>query len=349
MSTTESGSVHPLLVAAIKAEYIRALQATELLASAAAAGVPDDSALLAKVAALRSAYAAHPEFLSSGSAESVRQVLLAMFDSQAAVDGALRQIMADERCFRPDDGAFRGLDCTNDAGNPDQRPLNIALIGCGQMGEAHGLNAALDPTFSVTWCVDVNRETAEKLAASAVFADAPPRVSTDYKQALEDGELDAVLVLTPPFTHNEISLAALAAGKHVCCEKPMCLSMEEANEMTRAIEAMKVDGAAAPPPVFFLAYPRRFGIDDHKILSTIRTTLGQPVFYRDVWGVVKGHVSEVIHEETGGGGLLFENSHTIDSYNMTFGRPVKVFAIAVRMPLIVPMVIILQFQRKKRA
>ena len=150
MSTTESGSVHPLLVAAIKAEYIRALQATELLASAAAAGVPDDSALLAKVAALRSAYAAHPEFLSSGSAESVRQVLLAMFDSQAAVDGALRQIMADERCFRPDDGAFRGLDCTNDAGNPDQRPLNIALIGYGQMGEAHGLTAALDPTFSVT-------------------------------------------------------------------------------------------------------------------------------------------------------------------------------------------------------
>jgi hypothetical protein len=54
--------------------------------------------------------------------------------------------------------------------------------------------------------------------------------------------------------------------KHACCEKPMCLSMEEANEMTRAIEAMKVDGAAAPPPVFFLAYPRRFGIDDRKIL-----------------------------------------------------------------------------------
>jgi hypothetical protein len=45
--------------------------------------------------------------------------------------------------------------------------------------------------------------------------------------------------------------------------------------------------------------------------------------------VVKGHVSDVIHEETGGGGLLFENSHTLDSYNMTFGRPLKVFAVAV--------------------
>ena len=94
-----------------------------------------------------------------------------------------------------------------------------------------------------------------------------------------------------------------------------------------AAEAEGGEGGA----VFLLAYPRRFGIDDHKIISTIKETLGQPVFYRDVWGVVKGHVSEVIHEETGGGGLLYENSHTIDSYNMTFGKPVKVFAVTDKM------------------
>lgn len=111
-------------------------------------------------------------------------------------------------------------------------------------------------------------------------------------------------MLTPPFTHKDISLDSLAANKHVCCEKPMCLTIEEAAEMTAAIEAKEADGGA---PVFFLAYPRRFGIDDHKILSTIQSTLGSPVFYRDVWGVVKGHVSPVIHELTGGGGLLFEN------------------------------------------
>jgi len=43
-------------------------------------------------------------------------------------------------------------------------------------------------------------------------------------------------VLTPPFTHKEISLDSLAAGKHVCCEKPMCLTIHEAAEMTAAIE-----------------------------------------------------------------------------------------------------------------
>jgi len=190
------------------------------------------------------------------------------------------------------------------------------------MGHAHGVNAALDPCFRVTWVVDVNQASAEKLAALAVFADARPRVSTDYQEALQDVNLDAVLVLTPPSTHKDISVTALQAGKHVCCEKPMCLSEEEADEIVRISETM---GNKA---IFFLAYPRRFGIDDHKIIRTIRSTLGEPVFYRDVWGVVKGHVSEIIHEEKGGGGLLFENSHTLDSYNLAFGKPVKVFAVA---------------------
>ena len=68
-----------------------------------------------------------------------------------------------------------------------------------------------------------------------------------------------------------------------------------------------VPGDARPP------YPCTISSSNNchvrtQILNVIRSTLGQPVFYRDVWGVVKGHVSEVIHEE---GGLLFENSHTL--------------------------------------
>lgn len=315
--------VHPSLLAAIKAEYIRALSANDLLLSAASS--PGDAVLSAKAALLRSdSYAAFPEFLSG--AMSVTEVLVQMFESEEIVQQALQTIWADTRCFEAgvDGGVptFKGLECMNNAGVPDARPLNVALVGCGQMGLAHGANLALDPCYQVTWAVDTNFANAERLAAMPVFADAPPQLSTDYRDALADANLDAVLVLTPPSTHKEISVAALQAGKHVCCEKPMCLSEEEANEMVEMCEALNND------PIFFLAYPRRFGIDDHKIISTIRNTLGQPVFYRDVWGVVKGHVSEIIHEETGGGGLLFENSHTLDSYNMTFGQPTKVFAVA---------------------
>jgi predicted dehydrogenase len=324
--------IHPLLVAAVKAEYIRALEAKDLLESQSSATWVDPL-VEAKAELVAASYEAHPEFLLGSM--SIRQLLLRMFDNEEIVDGALRVVWADTRCFESSGGdaapGFKGLSCTNNADEDDATPLAIAIIGCGQMGWTQAINAAIDPCFSVTWAVDVFEASAKKLAAMPALADAPPRVSTDYREALADVGLDAVLVLTPPSTHKEISVAALRAGKHVCCEKPLCLSMEEADEMVKVSEdsspSNNTDGSPSNP-VFFLAYPRRFGIDDHQIINTIKGTLGQPVFYRDVWGVVKGHVSEVIHEETGGGGLLFENSHTLDSYNLTFGKPVKVFAIA---------------------
>jgi hypothetical protein len=268
-------SVHPLLVVAVKAEYIRALEATDLFESQESATWVDP-VLQAKVDLLKAnpwgtSYEAHPEFLSGSL--PVKELLLQMFDSDAIVNEALELIWADERCFEPgsngDAPTFKGLGCTNSAGTPDEKPLNIAVIGCGQMGWTQACNAAIDPCYKVTWAVDVYQASAEKLAAMPALADAPPRVSTDFHEALADKTLDAVLVLTPPSTHKAISIAALQAGKHVCCEKPLCLSMEEADEMVKVSEASISNYAAEAGeparPVFFLAYPRRFGIDDHKV------------------------------------------------------------------------------------
>jgi hypothetical protein len=265
----DEGVVHPLLVAAVKAEYIRALEAKDVLKAEKAA--PGDAVVKAKAELLRTElYAAHPDFISG--ALPVRDLLLRMFESKSLVDDALRVVWADERCFDPDvaprSASFKRLGCVNNAGVADTKPLNIALIGCGQMGHIQALNAAVDPCFAVTWVIDVNQASAEKLAALPAFADAPPHVATDYQTALADDSLDAVLVLTPPSTHTEMSVAALRAGKHVCCEKPMCLSMEDAETMVAVAEeqsAEEGEEGAAPAPVFFLAYPRRFGIDDHKV------------------------------------------------------------------------------------
>ena len=208
--------IHPLLVAAVKAEYIRALEAKDLLEKQASATWVDPL-VEAKVELVKASYEAHPEFLSPGSM-SIKQLLLRMFESEDIVDGALKIIWADTRCFDSSGSdaslpEFKGLGCTNNADEDDATPLTIAIIGCGQMGWIQAVNAAIDPAFTVTWAVDVVEAAAEKLAAMPAFADSPPRVSTDYRAALADVGLECVLVLTPPSTHKEISVQALQAGK----------------------------------------------------------------------------------------------------------------------------------------
>ena len=115
-------SVHPLLVAAVKAEYLRALAATDLLQQAA---MSDDPVLRAKADLVRSdAYAEHPDFVSEGL--PVREMLLRMFGSEDIVDQALEIVWADPRCFeaRRGDAAapvFKGMGCVNCSGAADGR------------------------------------------------------------------------------------------------------------------------------------------------------------------------------------------------------------------------------------
>jgi predicted dehydrogenase len=80
---------------------------------------------------------------------------------------------------------------------------------------------------------DVNPEAAKKLASAAGVK----KVYSDYGQLLADPEVDAVYIATPPFLHRPMTLAALRAGKHVCCEKPFMLSQAEVREVIAAQKA----------------------------------------------------------------------------------------------------------------
>ncbi|ODT77381.1 MAG: dehydrogenase [Pelagibacterium sp. SCN 64-44] len=110
----------------------------------------------------------------------------------------------------------------------------IAVIGAGMIGAAHaagyrsflprvpGLSGRLH-----TIC-DANEELASKLAGNWGFE----RVATDWKAVLSNPEIDIVSVCLPNFLHTEVTRAALAAGKHVLCEKPLALNAEEARVTT---------------------------------------------------------------------------------------------------------------------
>lgn len=121
-----------------------------------------------------------------------------------------------------------------------KRKLGIGLIGSGFMGKAHALGfttaaRVFDLPFSIDLAVlaDINATLADRAARTLGF-----RRSTGYwRDLLTDPEVDIIDITTPNTLHHEMALAAIAAGKHVSCEKPLAPTGAQAKEMADAAEA----------------------------------------------------------------------------------------------------------------
>ena len=114
--------------------------------------------------------------------------------------------------------------------------LRLALIGCGKITQRLALpQLAACAGARVTALVDVNRRLAETVATR--FDIDRRLVWTDWRRMLRQAEVDAVGVCLPNHLHAEVTLAALAAKKHVLVEKPMALSLAEADRMIAAARA----------------------------------------------------------------------------------------------------------------
>jgi predicted dehydrogenase len=123
------------------------------------------------------------------------------------------------------------------------KDLGVGLIGSGFMGRAHALafrmvggvfDLPAQPRLEIL--ADANRELAANAAASLGFA----RSTDDWRSLVTDPMVDIVAITTPNALHKPMSLAAIAAGKHVYCEKPLATSVADAKEMTEAAEAKGV-------------------------------------------------------------------------------------------------------------
>lgn len=110
----------------------------------------------------------------------------------------------------------------------------IAVIGCGRIANSSHLPALSQmDNVRVKYVCDIIKEKAEKAKEDFPFAE---NAITDYKIALADDEVDAVFVLTPNYKHYEITMAALRAGKHVMCEKPVTVNYKLSCEMAEEAE-----------------------------------------------------------------------------------------------------------------
>ncbi|HFQ15763.1 MAG TPA: Gfo/Idh/MocA family oxidoreductase [Rhodobacteraceae bacterium] len=121
--------------------------------------------------------------------------------------------------------------------------VGVGLIGTGFMGKAHALaygavRAVMGdvPRVRRELLCDMPADKARQMAGQFGFA----RATDDWQALVSDPRVDLVSITTPNNLHREMALAALQAGKHVWCEKPMALTLAEAREMQAAARAAGV-------------------------------------------------------------------------------------------------------------
>ena len=121
--------------------------------------------------------------------------------------------------------------------------LRIGLIGSGFMGKAHAFGFASAPrVFDLPFDLELRSlaDITEQSAASAAAAFGFARSTADWRTLIDDPEIDVVDITAPNALHKQMAMAAIQAGKHVYCEKPLAPLASDAREMAEAAEAAGV-------------------------------------------------------------------------------------------------------------
>ncbi len=112
--------------------------------------------------------------------------------------------------------------------------LNVAAIGVGGRGTGIGRQAA--ELGQMVACCDVDRRNAERFAKQIAEMGGKCRIYGDYRELLQKEDVDAVTIGTPDHWHVRIAIDAMQAGKHVYCEKPLTLTIEEGAMVNAAVK-----------------------------------------------------------------------------------------------------------------
>ncbi len=126
--------------------------------------------------------------------------------------------------------------------------VRVGIIGCGSISHSHAEGyAALGEAAEVVGCCDVVADSARAVAAKS---GGHPAIYTDWKRMLAEAPLEAVDICLPHHLHHPAILDAARAGKHVLCEKPLCRTLAEADEIARAVAKAGVTYMASHNQLF---------------------------------------------------------------------------------------------------
>jgi myo-inositol 2-dehydrogenase/D-chiro-inositol 1-dehydrogenase len=181
--------------------------------------------------------------------------------------------------------------------------VRFCLVGAGRAGLVHAHNIVFNiKTADIVTIVDTDRtvlkERGEELGVKACYQ--------NLDEALDLGGFDAVMVVTPTFTHKDIVVKCARAKKHVFCEKPMAVQVSEADEMNREVQKAGVK--------LQIGFMRRFDPPFLHAKEMIESgALGEPMIIKSV-GRGPGLPPAWTYSVKESNGLLGEvNSHDFDS------------------------------------
>jgi predicted dehydrogenase len=153
--------------------------------------------------------------------------------------------------------------------SPEAR-VRVGVIGCGMVAQAEHLQnlLQLSDRFEIAALADPSATVREAMAARYAVS----RVYDDYAELLDAGNLDAVMISAPAATHAQITLAALDAGMHVFVEKPLCITLADAD---RIIAARDRTGR-----VVQVGYMKRFDPAWERMLAELPGSAGELRYVR---------------------------------------------------------------------
>jgi predicted dehydrogenase len=204
--------------------------------------------------------------------------------------------------------------------------LNIAIIGCGWAGERHvRAFQELSDRANVSVLVDNDEPFLEEKASEWGIPDR----YTDYHDVLSRDDIDAVSICLPHNVHAEVAVESARVGKHILCEKPIAVTIEEADAMIRAAEENGVK--------LMVAETARFQAINRKIRDCLdEGYIGNPILLRQVFMprhpsktgyIYPGRRAWLSDKEVAGGGQWMVNGiHRVSVARLFFGEVESIYA-----------------------
>ena len=194
---------------------------------------------------------------------------------------------------------------------------NVGIIGTGWCGGIRAIACANSPLVSSLHLAEINQDRLAEIKAKTN----PASAVADWEQIVGNPDIDTVMVsTTPETTHFPIARAALLAGKHVLLEKPIAITLEEADELIEIAEAAELK--------FTIGYSQRFNVKQAFVRRSLNDgTLGAPVSV-----LISRHITRSLGAKIGDRTKLspavMEATHDIDFslWCLAPRRPVRVYA-----------------------